>query len=322
MMRRTGIGALILAGGLLALLVGPSATGSVPAEAKYLGSKLCKACHQATHAEAIAGWTGSLHARALWKVDEADQTRKIVADFTKNAPFPKELVAYVLGTGRKYQMFLDSDFKVLPGEWVVKDSAWKPHEPADAKKDCLGCHTTGYDPEAGKWVELSVGCEMCHGPGSTHAAAKNKKASIVRIQALDAGRQAMLCGRCHSQGRSKDGAYPFAAGFRPGDDLDLHFTLTQQVPKGASNSQYNELRLGGGKHLASGVSCATCHDPHSAGAIPHDLRGPINQVCLDEKCHGGKLTGPQHTPEALKSSTCNMCHMPAGSHSFVAPRKG
>lgn len=318
-MRRGRLTGVVLVVGLLgAMLVAPQARGGVARDAKYLGPKLCTACHQATDPQAVAGWTGSAHARALWKIEEADDTHKVAADFSKGAPFPRDQVAYVVGSGQRYQSFLDRDLKVLPGEWVVKIKSWRPREAVDAKQDCLGCHASGFDPETGQWSALGVTCEMCHGPGSEHAGATDKKGTIVRPQELDPARRAMICARCHSQGKSKDGRYPFAVGFLPGDDLDQSFTLLAEVPKGAMNSQYDELRLGGGKHLDRGTVCTTCHDPHgSKGSQPMQLLAPVNELC--GKCHTN-LTGPQHSKETLQAVTCATCHMPASKHTFVPPK--
>jgi len=309
-------GLVTVLGVTAALVVGTCVRGATPPDAKYLGSKLCTACHKGTDAEMVEGWVASDHSRAMWKIGEADDSHQVVADFAKNAPFTRDRAVYVLG-GRREQAFLDADLKVLPGRWVVKDKTWAPQEAVDAKCDCLGCHTTGYDAETGTWKELGVGCEMCHGPGSAHAGSGDEKATIMDVAQLDAAHQAMVCGRCHSRGKSKDGKYAFAAGFRPGDDLDQSFTLTADVPKGAMNAEYNELRLGGGKHLASGAVCTTCHDPH--GAQPRQLREAGNQLCL--KCHAGKLTGAQHSEGALRALTCTKCHMPGGKHVFAPPPK-
>ncbi len=296
-------------------------TGKAESAAKYLGSKLCTACHRATHPEVIASWPESAHARAMWAVGSEDQTHKIVGDFAQSPGFTKGEVAYVLGTGRKYQAYLDSGLKVLPAEWVVKDQAWRPREPVDAAHDCLGCHTTGFDPETRKWAALGVGCEMCHGAGSNHAGASDKKSSIVRPEELEAPRRAMVCGQCHAQGKSRDGCCTFPAGFRPGDDLEKFFVIASEVPQGGMNSQYNEMVHGGGKHIGAGTVCTTCHDPHgTVEGLPMQLREPTNQLCLREGCHGGKLTGPQHDEKALASISCAMCHMPGGKHTFVSPK--
>jgi len=321
MSKKVMSGVVALLGVALALVVGAPAQGGA-SDAKYLGPKLCIACHQGLHAAAVKGWQESPHARAFWKIDESDATKKIVGDLAK-APFPKDQVAWVVGSGARSQAYLEKDFKVLPAEWVVKTSSWRMRDAADAKNECLGCHTTGYNPDAATWVATGVACEMCHGPGSAHAGSSDKKGTIVRVQELAPDRAAMVCGRCHSQGMAKDGTHTFPIGFTPGDDLDSVFVLKQEVAKGAMNAQYNELRFGGGKHFSQGVVCTTCHDPHATTSVAHELREPVPQLCLNGKCHGGgKLKGPQHSEQALKAVTCTVCHMPNESHAFVAPKPG
>jgi hypothetical protein len=295
-------------------VLAPSASA---AEVKYSGPKLCLACHKGTHADVIEAVTGSVHQRAMWKVEDEDENHPLVGDFSGDPPFPKESIAYVLGVGREYQAYLDADLRVLPSKWVVAEKAWRAVEPVDGAHDCVGCHTTGFDPETKKWAALGVTCEMCHGPGSAHAAAKDKMGSIVRPQTLAPDRRVMICGRCHSSGKSKDGAFTYAVGYRPGDDLNEFFTLNAEVPEGAVNSQYNELV--GGKHLAAGTICTTCHGGHGpVNGLASQLTAPINDLCLNADCHGGSLTGPQHQPEALKAVTCATCHMPGQSHAFIA----
>ena len=316
-MKRTTLRGMVIAVGLgVALAYGPGARGGVPADATYIGSGMCGHCHGQT-SPAVTGWKASEHAKAMWKVGEEPEGAKIVADFTKSPPFPQDKVAYVLGVGRRQQAFLDADFKVLPGYWIVKTGAWEAHEAVDAKKDCLGCHTTGYDPEAGTYKQMGVGCEMCHGPGSAHSAGADKLATIVQMKDLDAAHKAMVCARCHAVGQTKDGKYPFSPTFRPGDDLDQTFTVAPEAPKTSVNTQYNELRFGGGKHLAVGTVCTTCHAPHSAA--PGQLREAIPQLC--QKCHA-KLEGTQHSETALKTVSCTACHMPGKRHTFVPPKHG
>ena len=303
------------AGVVLALLGGPSARGGAPADAQYIGSVVCRGCHRGTDPQLVSTWAASAHAFALWKAGESTGAGKIVATFSPSPPFTQAQVAYVVGIGHRQQAFLGTDLKTLPGRWEVKSKSWGPQPALDAKGDCLGCHTSGYDPAAGTWKETGVGCEMCHGPGSTHAAATDKKATITRFADLPPARQAMACAQCHARGLSKNGKYPFPLGFRPGDDLDQVFTLSTDTATWTQNAQYNQLRLGGGKHLAAGVVCTTCHDPHGSG--PWLLRDAVNPLCL--KCHQGKLKGPQHGDEVLKAVTCDTCHMPGGSHTFVSP---
>jgi 2',3'-cyclic-nucleotide 2'-phosphodiesterase (5'-nucleotidase family) len=66
----------------------------------------------------------------------------------------------------------------------------------EANLDCVGCHVTGYDKPGGSTVthvsELkNVQCEVCHGPGSLHAAKPEKVAIPVAKPAPD------MCLSCH-----------------------------------------------------------------------------------------------------------------------------
>jgi predicted CXXCH cytochrome family protein len=323
-MKRSPVSYALMSLLVAGLLLGPAwharARAAVPEGAKYSGPKLCLACHKGMNADIVAKWSQSAHALAMWPITDQDADHKVVGDFSANPPFPKDQVTYVLGTGRVYQSYLDKDLQVLPGDWVVADNAWRPRQATDGARDCVGCHTTGFDLATKKWAALGVGCEMCHGPGSVHVGAKDKKAAIVNPANLDPAHQAMVCGQCHAQGKSKDGSAAFPVGFRPGDDLNDYFVLATEIPKNAINSQYNELVQGGGKHLAAGVVCTTCHDPHGpVSGTSNDLRAPVPDLCLSAECHGGKLTGPQHSPEAVKTTSCVVCHMPGGKHTFVTP---
>jgi hypothetical protein len=62
--------------------------------------------------------------------------------------------------------------------------------------DCVSCHVTGYDKPGGSTVThnqklQNVQCETCHGPGSLHVKAPNKKGLIVSSPKTE------LCIGCH-----------------------------------------------------------------------------------------------------------------------------
>lgn len=311
------IAGFVLLGVVLAMPAALAPRAEAAPQGEYSGPKLCQACHQGTHPEIISKQAQSAHAGAMWPVEDEGGKNRILGDFSSSPPFPKDKIAYVLGTGRKYQSYIGADLRVLPAEWSVEKGSWRPREVVDATRDCLGCHTTGFDPKTQKWVAPGVTCEMCHGPGAAHVGSQDKKSTIVRLSTLAPERKAMVCGQCHASGRSKDGAFAFPVGYRPGDDLTAHFTLDATVGASVLNSQYNEL-VQGGKHMAAGTVCTTCHGAHGAsGSLPSQLTAPTNDLCL--ACHGGKLAGPQHEPAALNSITCDACHMPGGKHTFAAP---
>ncbi len=314
-MRKAG-GLAVVAVAIVMLAILPAARGGAPHSATYVGSDVCRGCHNGLHsAAAVAAWENSDHPKAMWAVGKPPAGGRILGDFSASAPFPKDQVAYVLGVGTRTQAYLDRNYMVLPGEWDVKAKAWQPRQSADGKTQCVGCHVTGFNGADNAWKEMGVGCEICHGPGSEHMVSRDKHGTITNPMALDPEKRVMICAQCHAEGKSKDGVHAFPIGFTPGGDLDQLFTYAQSAPQGDRNSQYNDMRFGGGNHLAAGTICTTCHDPHDGqgGAM---LRQTQPGLCT--QCHKD-LTGAPHSPESLKSTDCAVCHMRSSSHAFVPP---
>jgi hypothetical protein len=75
--------------------------------------------------------------------------------------------------------------------------------------ECYGCHTTGYGRPGGfvsieKTPELAnSGCEVCHGPGSSHVNSGGDAKLIVRNPTLES------CKVCHNEERVR------SFGFKP-----------------------------------------------------------------------------------------------------------
>ncbi len=67
-------------------------------------------------------------------------------------------------------------------------------------KKCYECHTTGYGNPGGFKSEAetpdlkNLGCESCHGPGSSHASSSNPKEIKKHLEIKD-------CENCHAQDR-------------------------------------------------------------------------------------------------------------------------
>lgn len=304
-------GAVAVMAGLLLVAGLP---GGAKRTAQYIGSDKCKMCHKSSHAALVAAYEKTVHASAM--CDAAARPQCVVADFDDDPPFDKELAAYALGTGRVYQNYLDKDLRVLPGKWIVREKKWAPQQAVDGAAQCVGCHTTNFDPESRKWTQLGVGCESCHGPGAEHADSMDA-ADIVNLRKLDAKKSAMVCGQCHAVGTDLSGKYAFSTTFIPGDDLEKHFKL-KEATAGAQNSQYNTFITS--KHYAGGMRCTDCHDPHGDKAkAEHQLKKPINELCLG--CHGPTIGSmKEHAPGAAETATCASCHMHGGSHAFKSTK--
>ncbi len=338
---------LVLAG--FGLLYFGSATVPVQAQdspADYVGSKECASCHRALardHAD-------SNHTLALQEVGRKKE--EILADFTQgedvrlvqfpgeDAPraFTADDIDLVVGAGVHAQRYLykikANDYMVLPAEWNVTTQAWQPLKlgadetwPAPAydwEQNCAGCHTTGYDASRGRWQDIGVQCEACHGPASNHVELAKDAGRNPSDDELTAIRSAIyrspdpqVCGQCHSQGSDADN-HPFPVGYTPGATLTDFFTLVTNdsadhwwVTGHASqqNMQYNEWLTSNHSKALSELqtstsatdTCLTCHS--------EDAR---QTAVLMAQVESGDRDGSP--PEALTVAsakwgvTCTTCH--------------
>ena len=290
-------------------------------EAKYVGSALCLHCHRgmkkgenkelAENYQLSADvFNGTAHVST--SADAGKTPGKIVAQFASDSPLQLSQINYTIGAGRSEQRYCDASFKMLPFKWNVRTKKWAPEPIVDASKECMACHATGYNVNTVKWNEPGVTCEACHGPGSLHTATGDKT-KILNPKKLPYDRQAMVCGQCHSHGTDKSGGHPFPIEFRPGDDLNKVYIIEKR-DKGA---KYSELISS--KHIENEIVCTVCHAPHgSVQGIQHQLRKPVNELCME--CHTDK-TLSEHAPNSPEGTTCATCHMPGGSHQFTIQLK-
>ena len=207
--------------------------------------------------------------------------------------------------------------------------------------NCADCHsigvTKGFRTEDNayqtEFIELSVGCEACHGPGSNHAQQPEQSYGPV----LDvSAEQVEVCAPCHSR-RSQ-----LAEGFQAGQRyLDFYRPAFLQAPLYHPDGQILDEVYVYGSFLQSrmyrrGVRCTDCHDPHLA-----TLRLAGNALCL--QCHSvaGNPRFPTLTRQRYDDAShhfhepgsdaarCVSCHMADRTymgvddrhdHSFRVPR--
>jgi predicted CXXCH cytochrome family protein len=341
--------------------------------ADYVGSSTCSMCHEQDET-----WHWTAHARMVKPpVEETilgdlasapviawpdGDTRALSADD----------ITYVLGE-RYMQRYVsvveDEDgtthYYVLPVQWNIPQNedqtgTWTDYhigdwtEPArDWRVACAGCHSTGLDGETAAEetdfafledfkpgnVELNIGCEACHGPGSVHLTGPSPE-SIVHTP------DAAICGQCHVQGQSPDGDHGYPVGYQPGLALDESvFTLAAEDnesvwwPTGHAKTydQYGEWitsdhassmammpecarchgTMPGGIGTAAdeetseqtawnGITCVACHNPHpveeDADTLPAMLQTGSYQLCV--ACHNSR------TPEGDMMVIGDTIHYP------------
>ena len=228
---------------------------------------------------------------------------------------------------------------------------------------CADCHSTNlqknYDARtntyATQWSEISVGCEACHGPGSSHVAiatrAKREGASMersgltvslderhgvtwtldpqtgiaVRSKPRTSDKEIDVCAQCHAR-RGQ-----FSNGYRAGEPFMDHYLPSLLIdglyhPDGQQRDEvYNWASLLSSRMYSKGVTCGDCHEPH--GGKP---RAPGNLVC--SQCHlASKYDATSHHfhKPGTPGAACASCHMqtvtymgvdPRHDHSFRIPR--
>ncbi|MBO8169691.1 MAG: hypothetical protein H0Z35_10975 [Thermoanaerobacteraceae bacterium] len=293
-----------------------------PAEAKvaeYVGLETCAGCH----ADKAEGLAQTIHVKMLQEASEETFT----ADFTKEGNplditgLSKEDIKYTIGSKwkQRYVVEQDGSLRILPKQWIEKTQEWTDYHANDwqerAYEDlCIGCHTTGYNPETETFADPGVTCEACHGPGSLHVE-NPTKVKPVKISELSPERQIDICGSCHVRGKNKDGKREDALGFKPGDKLTDYYEPL--VPSGkdekrfyangdskSHHQQYNDFVQS--KHYEAGLTCTTCHDPHNKGVYPGQLKDTPENLCFS--CHSEEDLGKpfdlrKYMPKRAKSAT-------------------
>ncbi|WP_366923056.1 hypothetical protein MFMK1_003547 [Metallumcola ferriviriculae] len=289
--------------------------------AEYVGSETCAGCH----ADIAQSLEQTMHTKMLQ--DASDET--IIGDLAKAGNplevtgLAKEDIKFTIGSKwkQRYVVEQDGNLKILPKQWIVKTEEWTEYH-ADEWEErvyedkCIRCHTTGYNVETEEFVEAGVGCEACHGPASLHVE-NPAKVKPVNVADLSPERQVDVCGSCHVRGKNADGKRDDALGFMPGDDLNDHYDAL--VPKGedekrfyengdskSHHQQYNDFIQS--KHYEAGLSCITCHDPHSQGAATGQLKDTPEKLCFS--CHSEEDLGKpfdlrKFMPKRAKSATPN-----------------
>lgn len=156
---------------------------------------------------------------------------------------------------------------------------WKAQgEPSE----CLTCHTTGYDPDAGTYMSDAITCAACH-----DATAANHP-----MEPMAADRSAKLCGSCHTETYFE---WQASAHRQNGIDCischDVHGTSLKAEDTADQCSSCHRDRASNfamSAHSKKGLTCAECHLAQLDGGIEGHAR-------LDHSF-------------GVKLSTCNECH--------------
>jgi predicted CXXCH cytochrome family protein len=192
---------------------------------------------------------------------------------------------------------------------------------------CGQCHAThydiGYDEQKGlynsSFVEGSVACESCHGPGSAHVewhktggAPDSEYQWPVRLfqpaADLDAKGVLASCGRCHYRHEWRfaiddDPRVPFS---------EIAISRNHDGPGFFADGRFLGLNYDGTTQSQSacfrgGMSCLSCHEMH--GGRPKALKWEATSDKQCSQCHAQIAAGArQHGRH--QDLRCVDCHMP------------
>jgi hypothetical protein len=203
---------------------------------------------------------------------------------------------------------------------------------------CISCHSGFPNPadettgrfEPIPFIQASIGCENCHGPGAEHIRAMSQGSSadgprIVNPKRLTPDLENDICMSCHEAGDSRvlRSGKTFQD-FRPGQPLNdtfliLMVPLKRGDPENRDHLQhYFEMSLSKCFRASGGqLRCATCHDPHVEPS-PDEAPGYFNARCLE--CHASRACNfPIAEREKTKpADNCIGCHMPQREDAVIA----
>jgi tetratricopeptide (TPR) repeat protein len=173
-------------------------------------------------------------------------------------------------------------------------------------------------------ASLGISCEACHGPGAPHLAALHDSAAVSRgdlgmasLATLAKDASLGTCWTCHAL---KDQLRP---GFVSGQSLETYYSIRLPqlgdealFPDGRVRTfAYQEGHLASDCYRNGGMTCTSCHDPHSQQY--RDVSGAPLPGRFDDRqctgCHASKAdSATRHTMHAADSpgSRCTSCHMP------------
>lgn len=240
------------------------------------------------------------------------------------------LPLYVAQSGNGAPFF--KPFRAVRGKNVK--NAWVD-QGMEYSQACAGCHTVGMKLETAKgehgiftsdfdYLEVGVGCENCHGPGSEHAADPGRAKHIINPAKLTASDEREVCARCHGLA-VPESASPAAAMAFPWNDAHKNdigggtfiagiYKLVDFMPGWETGKGFHAWDGVHGRHhkqqsyefkqsvhvnnTTESLTCTACHSAHSL------YQGPARTSETDAVGNIYNFTGTK----MRNNTVCLRCH--------------
>jgi tetratricopeptide (TPR) repeat protein len=251
-------------------------------------------------------------------------------------------LSYLVGSGRFARTYLVEDQGFLvesPLTWYVSLDKWAMSPGYDAphhrsfhrtiEHSCLYCHAGNCQPVESndqrlELVELAIGCERCHGPGSLHVArhaAGNAQAApegdrtIVNPSRLPRDLAEAVCHQCHLTSEVQiavRGRSP--ADFRPAlrwQDFAIDYEFDDPAADMTVVGHVAQMRQSRCYQQSDSLTCITCHAQHEPVAAAQRI-AHYRATC--QQCHAEPACRVElATRTAQNANDCVACHMPQSS---------
>jgi Tfp pilus assembly protein PilF len=208
---------------------------------------------------------------------------------------------------------------------------------------CASCHSTNlkknYDIKTDVYKTsysiINVSCESCHGGGKAHVdfingddykSGKKVAGSYLKLAKKSSQKEELnTCAPCHARASELNGSHIDSKEIMDNYIPQIPDTENYHADGQVDDEDYIYTSFLQSRMFHKGVSCSTCHNPHSA-----KLKRIGNQTCT--LCHiPTKYDVPTHTfhKTGTAAAECKNCHMPGKlymgndlrhDHSFRVPR--
>lgn len=250
-------------------------------------------------------------------------------------------VAWRIGSGnhsRSYLIDIEGYLFESPLTWYSSKGMWGMSPGFDhpnhegfaraAHDGCVECHSghiesTGNSTHRLNFIEASIGCENCHGPGSIHVKERTAELpvkaefddTIVNPRKISRARNEDICARCHLRGAG----WAFVRGrnlsdFRPGlplSDYRVDFVRKQSSERMEVVGHFEQMHASRCYTQSETLTCTTCHNPHQSPAASEKVEY-YRRACI--QCHD-TASSTCAVPESQRriqspEDDCASCHMP------------